>query len=875
LPGDIEGIHYPEVSEFNNSQQNYSVLDGFIESQNTYDASNTLVASQKNDWFVKVEKLNQKGEVIPIRGYYTLLKRAINTLEGVETLATSSYDFFSGQIIQKETTNYNSRGQLEMWLQETTYGYQKYPLLGALNMLSTVVLSMTQVQENESTAVSTCYTTRLKPWERILGEGSPSLSILSTNDCYQWLGGNENPNFTAWDEDQVPGSDWQRGSAVTAITNQGLCLEVQDIMNKYASSLYDKNYQYLIANFSNARILEDEADYLGFEAYEEDRGWKMMPSNESWSLYLDSSTSHTGKKSLKLSASTTGNNALEKKFNPLTQDTKYLFTFWYKTGQNFSQSDEEAGCKITLSQNGGEVHQIFLSFEDTEEEWSYISHAIDLKPYVQDGIIEISISLYNKMNFDVFLDNLRFSPFLGDFSGSIYSSSYGLLTASIGPNMETFRNIYDNFQLPVATVGPDENVSGITVQYYSRQKSDTFSPTFPNANIIISGMEKGFYSDFRRDGTYKLHWTTDEVNQWSIDDGTLLHTGLEVGKICLNTPLIDRKYAAYVIANPRENITLGISVGQDISVQWNPATRQWQLKTSQETIESSEQIQGMQREWLLAIYDKVVVFFANGEMIFSTLFENDIIGNFGLFAQNTVDFSRIILSNEFQLSISYSDGAGKERQSQLLFEEGSVINQPIYDYLGRAAVSTKPAKLSPTENYLLLSYRPDFVTSLDWDTGVMTGEVSTYYSPGGGGSSDDEGYPYSRSLYESSPLNRVIEQGIPGKDFAIVDLSTTTPEERHTTKISYFANRKSDGFMNWLPEGQYFVTQTINSDGNLSLSLTDQSGNLVGQGTLVDKETKKYNMTSYQGFYTNVGKKTLTFLPNYYDPPNADYKDKW
>ncbi|MCI5057578.1 MAG: DUF6443 domain-containing protein, partial [Flavobacteriales bacterium] len=876
LPGDTEGIHYPEVSEFNNSQQHYSVLDGFIESQNTYDASDNLVTSQKNDWFVKIEKLNQKGEVIPIRGYYTLLNRATNTLQGVQTLATTSYDLFSGQVILQETTNYNSRGQLELWTQETIYGYQKYPLLGALNILSTVVSNKIQVQENQDIAISNYYVTRLKSWERIIEEGAPPLSILAISDNYQWLGGDREPSFTAWNEDQIPGSDWQRGSAITARSNHGLSLEVQDIMNKYASSLYDKDFKFLIASFSNAKILDDEADYLGFEAYEEGRGWNMMPSHEPWSLYIDSSTAHTGKKSLKLSVSTTGYNALEKKFTPITQDTKYLFTFWYKTVKDFSQNREEAGCKIALTQNGEEIFKTFLPFENTAEEWSYITQAIDLKPYVQDGIIEITMSLYNKTSADVFLDNLRFSPFLGDFSASIYNSSYGLLTASVGPNKETSRNVYDNFQLPVATIGPDENVNGITLQYYSRQKNNTFSTAFPNALITLSGMEKGFYSDFRRDGGYSLHWTTEEENQWFVDEGTLLHSGQNTGKIYLTNPLIDQKYAVYVIANPRESITkpLGILIGENASVQWNPATNQWRLEIGQTVIESAEQ-QSMQREWLLAIYDKVVLFFANGEIIFSTILEENLEGNFGLLAENTVDFSRIIVTNEFQLSLSYSDGANKERQSQLLFEEESVINQTVYDNLGRAAISTKSAKLAPTENNPLLSYRSDFVTSLNWDTGVMSGEVSQYYAPGGGGSSNDEGYPYSRSRYESSPLGRVIEKGIPGKDFAIVNLSTTTPEERHTTKISYFANRKIDSFMDWLPEGQYFTTQTINSDGNLSLSLTDQSKNLIGQGILIDKEEKKYNMTSYQGVYSNVGKKTLTLLPNYYDPPNPDYQEKW
>ena len=876
LPGETSGITYKQVNEFNNVQENYSVLDGFVESQDTYDAEGALISSQKSDWLVKAVKLNSKGETIPIRGYYTLIQKSTSMLGGIESVSESTYDLFSGQMSKQISWNYNGKGQLEEWGEETTYGYQKYPLLKALNVLSPVVSTQSTVKINDQLSTTGCSVARLKFWEKELKEGAPSLAILSLYDSYQWLGNENGPNFTAWNEADTPGPDWQRTSSVIAKSNQGLNLEVQDIMGHYDSSLYDKNYQYLIASFSNARILEDEADYLGFEDYEEERGWKILPSNETWNLYTSSLTAHTGKRSFILSASTTGMNALQKTFTPATQQDKYLITYWYKTPSGFSQNGEESGCHIMLNQNGTQVSTLFLPFEDTQDEWRYVTQAIDLAPYANQGQTSITVSFCNSLQADIFLDNLRFSPFLSVFSANIYSQSYGLVTASVGPNKETFRNVYDNFQAPVAAIGPDENVSGITFQYYSRQKDDRFLPATPNSLVTISGMEKGFYSDFRRDGTYTLHWQTEESTQWSINEGTLLHTGSSKGTISLISPTIEQKYAVYLIVNPRENVTapLGVKIGQTTSIAWNPETRQWQLTCGDRKLFSSAQ-PFMQREWLFSVYDKTFFFFANGEIIFSVLVEENIAGKLSLFAENTVDFSRIVVSNEFQLAISYSDGTDQERQSQLLFEGGSVISQPVYDYLGRAAVTTKSAKLLPNETYPLLSYRPDFVTSLDWDTGVMEGAVAQYYSAEGEGASDDQGYPYSRTRFESSPLSRVIEQGIPGKDFAIVNLSTTTPEERHTTKTFYLPKTSADGFMDWLPAREYFITRNVNPDGNVSLVLTDKNSNSIAQGTLIDPVANKYNMTSSEVTYSNTGQQSRTLLPNYYDPPQPEFKEKW
>jgi hypothetical protein len=141
LPGDTPGINYAAISEYNNAQENYSILDGFIEYQKTYDAAGNLISSQFNDWLVKTDKIDIEGNLIPIRGSYTLLSRVTNWSDDIENNVINQYDLFSGQIIAKETTNFNAQGLIENWVQKTTYAYEKYSLLKSLNVLPLISTS--------------------------------------------------------------------------------------------------------------------------------------------------------------------------------------------------------------------------------------------------------------------------------------------------------------------------------------------------------------------------------------------------------------------------------------------------------------------------------------------------------------------------------------------------------------------------------------------------------------------------------------------------------------------------------------------------------------------------------------------------------------
>ena len=111
----------------------------------------------------------------------------------------------------------------------------------------------------------------------------------------------------------------------------------------------------------------------------------------------------------------------------------------------------------------------------------------------------------------------------------------------------------------------------------------------------------------------------------------------------------------------------------------------------------------------------------------------------------------------------YNDGLGRHIQYQSLKGANNIITSArIYDGWGKPAIKTKAAEKTAS-----LTYISDFA-SLDWTTGIMTGEVATYYQTGAGASSasgDDYKYPYHRVIYENNPLVRISQVAMPGAEF--------------------------------------------------------------------------------------------------------------
>ncbi len=110
----------------------------------------------------------------------------------------------------------------------------------------------------------------------------------------------------------------------------------------------------------------------------------------------------------------------------------------------------------------------------------------------------------------------------------------------------------------------------------------------------------------------------------------------------------------------------------------------------------------------------------------------------------------------------------------------------------------------------------------------MAGDVADWYD--GVNDTDDAGYPYTRTVYEPSPLARPLERGFPGAAYAIVDFATSPPEARATPQYRYGSNTAPTPYLD-LPAEAYGVSTQIIQSKVETMTVTDATSIGIGRYT--------------------------------------------
>jgi len=206
---------------------------------------------------------------------------------------------------------------------------------------------------------------------------------------------------------------------------------------------------------------------------------------------------------------------------------------------------------------------------------------------------------------------------------------------------------------------------------------------------------------------------------------------------------------------------------------------------------------------------------------------------------------------EVMQSIQYFDGLGRPLQNVQV--KGSpdatkdVIEPMAYDPFGREVTKYLPYT---TSSGIPGSYRSD---ALNGSSGYSNSAQLQFYQLTG------QNYrtinnPYSSSLYEASPLNRIIEQGEPGSDWQLGN---------HTMKVTYAGNNSTNysaklfsvnlnsaGMPSLVDKGSYssgnlYVTVTQNE--NWKITQSDLRLNTMEEYTDFDKQVvlrRTYNLNT-------------------------------
>jgi RHS repeat-associated protein len=171
-------------------------------------------------------------------------------------------------------------------------------------------------------------------------------------------------------------------------------------------------------------------------------------------------------------------------------------------------------------------------------------------------------------------------------------------------------------------------------------------------------------------------------------------------------------------------------------------------------------------------------------------------------------------------TVSYFDGLGRPLQ-QVSWKGGGSQNDLVipfeYDDLGRPKQSYLPYLSSGTD----ASYKGSGLT-----------EVGTYYAGSHTGVVQTS-YPFSKPVYEASPMNRLLEQGYAGA--AWQPYSGSIAGSGHTQKVVYLTSLATDTVKLWTISGTTVSTSGSYANGELIRTTTKDENWVSGNAGTIDE----------------------------------------
>lgn len=747
---------------------------------------------------------------------------------------------------------------------------------------------------------------------------------LGPHQTYKWTSpGSEAPEFDFSPEGDRS-SWLLDSEVIRRTVPEGLIEEQSDKLGNLSSFIYDRNHRYLVAKFQNGSKEGDEISYLGFEDYESDQGWSIgsgatvIPNAQ-----FPEVDSHTGSKSLRLAPSSAGINGLSRTFKPRRQDQPYLFSAWVKKPKGFDSSKGNASWQIRVAGGqpmtvqfpdiigqwayvyriidmpAGSSAEVEILGENANQS-SYVlvddlrfspHHSIfegygyDTLFWQQNAVLgvngEFSRTAYDEFqqpivftNNDDELSKIAVSYFSrqgnqGLFSATDPNQTIGFVPAS-GGSLFTFNRGSDWLDLWHGEAGVWAVQGGSLIQK-SPQTAGTLSID-DQRYVSDYVLAVNFSSPETITRPLGLHLGQSLTVQWSPLEMEWQLLGADERKIssvasqifAVSGDMASELNSGQIPSGMRSRFAeegyplpqgSTVSPGQVTGSSWvliSPDGQYRYYLILRSGPESSIGVCKVPGSWIALAGSDLLVFLAGGRTIFSYKSPQPFRAFPQLFFGNRVAISLLASGISPQAAVTFEDSRGIAVQSQLLADLNRVIaTQTVVDDQGRQAVQTKAIYLDASANPLL-KYCPA-LARLDWDTGIMSGLISDYYK-------DDKGYPYYRQAYETSPLGRESETGMPG------ELFRAKRAEAHTTRTSY----SSVGISPEDGTKRFFKVVTTNPSGDIYYEIQTLLGQVIYKVS-IDGKTEIKNATVFD----DAGLATELRAPNYHNPPGVSKPEDW
>jgi RHS repeat-associated protein len=828
----------------------YNMLDGLLQQTQILNSQGTLLSQTTKEWLIYVTRASNPSDagapLLNLNGGYVVQVAETKIEDGVTDAQQTSYlsaGFaapYSGQPVSRTKVTYGGTGAKETFTTTSTFGYEighdnTAGSLLALHMLSSVAQSVTEWTRDAidgsaaETAIAQASATTYASFASALGS---NVLVPAREAEFHWAGPDVPPfPFVTYTVGSLP-SGWLCSKRIMQYSPFGLATEQADGSGTVQSTLLGTDPALPVALFTNASLADGACAYLGFEAYEAGIGWSIAGAQ------VVTGDAHTGQNSLSLPAG--GTASLRVTVTPPNATATYLLGFWYKTDADFVAADG-AGFSVVVSVDGAASTTLQSAFANTGGRWVYQTLGISLT--AGQATLSLTVEASNATASAVLVDDVFVAPLVSHVTVRAYDADNHQVTATTDAAGYTTRSLYDRFQRKIATVGPDEQVRQVLQNFLSRQgsASDDFDPSSPNATLSISPDGGGSVETFLTGDSWQDRWQPSAYPaDWTRAGGALVHNAAVTDTLSWMGfgDAIPATAALFFDVTPTTALadTLGVTFGGGYQITFDPDTGFAFMDpdgtSAQAPLASLPELPG---QWLLVLGDGVITFFGDGQLLFSVAITVDLGAAISIATgANLVSFRNLAMVSGPRLALTYLDGTGQPRQTQQLMADDALISSSVRDALGRtvAVARVAPASFGADASIPLLGYHPTFVDIAGFraataDSWKMAGDVADYYqgqSDGPVSRSNDEGYPYYGYRFEDSPRMRRVEQGVPGKDYAIHDLASTTPAQRQTMQMVYAANgdRAFD-----LPDN-YFTDTLVSPVKTQVVALTDSTGRKVG-----------------------------------------------
>lgn len=807
------------------------------------------------NWLV-LDDTNDRGFLI----VYDAGSDVFSLWAGLRTTQTTAYNATNGKPSTQSIVTCDSEGNLTQVTKAVLYLCDVQPQVSAeLNLLTPIVQVTTQAAPLSDLAAVEYLSSEVSlwwPWTQAAdGMWAPSASFTASagpvalSTKYVWLGpaSDTPPSFDGWENGSPDPTVWQQADSITLRTPHGLLAEMTNTDGVAFSRVYTADESVKIAQIENCRVSNGEGAWYGFESYESNPGWA---ASDGQPPQITTNDAHTGLQC----ASVAPGGFLAYPFNP-GRPIQYLFSCWVKStapatssAWTFTGSSGPAGPPLPIN---GPVN-----------EWTYVMGVLDLSAAEQSGPIQVSLN--NTSGAAILVDELRLCPFVGGLTAAVLDPHWRHPTATIDENGHPTYRAYD---LAARVAGSSRAGSVLTI---AASWDAPVGPPQPgqNGRLDILARTSGSYT-FYNSTNWMSVWTPDSAAAWTVSQGVLQFGGSAPSTLQLSgwdTSSPSAVQFELLVPAPLSE-SIQILAGSQITITLEPdgANGTWTVADSGGGQPPAPVANPRAQAFLccVAISGGYLFLFVDGLPIvsYATSYAATAQGTLALrVAETGTALRHLLLATDPILTLKYLTGTGQDDQLHVLDAGQAAVSAKLRDLLGRNAVTTKPAFMAPDATHALLAYRGDFAV-MDWTGGPLTGSLNDYYSPGGGGATDDGGYPFHRIAYDDTPLSRVAQVGRAGLAYAI------TGSNSHIAQAMWGINTPATfGTLLSLPAAQFSVLQATDPDGIVSFRLKDKRGRTIAMATAPEGGGGLW-LETY--LYDAQGNLLASSPPNAFTPPQG------